>query len=161
MTNDSGTLHHINAGTVHCSAWWSASESCCTRQRGSRARGGLHTTRVQLRAVVFCRVCVSSPRLNELELTAVRLQRANKCFPAVLYRKQQSARYKIKKEAKMNCACRDGRRRRLQWLSLTLGGEAAAPSDAVGVVIVVNLIRKCMRMGSVAIGGEFEGCAGC
>ena len=100
MTNDSGTLHHINAGTVSYSAWWPASESCCTRQRGSRARGGLHTARVHLRAVVFCRVCVNSARLNELEVTAVRLQRANKGFPAVLYRKQQSARYTIKKKLK-------------------------------------------------------------
>ena len=101
MTNDSGTLHHINAGTVSYSAWWPASESCCSRQHGRlRSRGSLHTTRVQLSAVVLCRVCVNSARLNELEVTAVRLQRANKGFPAVLYRKQQSARYTIKKKLK-------------------------------------------------------------
>lgn len=50
--------------------------------------------------VGFALYSVNSARLNELEITAVRLQRANKGFPAVLYRKQQSARYTIKKKLK-------------------------------------------------------------
>lgn len=71
----------------------------------------------------------------------MRLQRTNKCFAAVLYRKQQSVGYTIKKKLKFivlaetaaSTATADGGG--LQWLSLTLGGEAAALSDAAGVMV--------------------------